>query len=83
MERKFLSECQYSTNEIDFRMHFFQIASIVAIFLAGATVTTGLHHRGFINVAGRLRYAGLSPKEKQIIRFYVAIRRCQKYGRFC
>ena len=68
------------------KMNFIRIAAMVAIITILVTAVTarkGLHHKGFINVAGRLDYAGLSPKEIQIMKKYIAAKRCQKYGRFC
>ena len=78
----------FGRNKFQLEMNFIRITVMVAIITILVTAVTArkgfkLHHKGFINVAGRLDYAGLSPKEIRIIKKYIAAKRCQKYGRFC
>ena len=56
--------------------------TFVLSLLLASVESTGLRQRGIVQ-NGRLEWAGLTPKEMQILRKLYALKRCQKYGRFC
>ena len=61
-------------------MNFTFVLSLL-VFVAMVSVS-GLRQRGIVH-NGRLDWAGLTPIEMQILRKLYALKRCQKYGRFC
>ena len=65
------------------KMNFtFVLSLLVFVAVASAKRTSGLRQKGIVH-NGRLDWAGLTPTEMQILRKLYALKRCQKYGRFC
>ena len=56
--------------------------TFVLSLLLASVESTGLRQRGIVQ-NGRLEWAGLTPKEMQILRKLYALKCRQKYGRFC
>ena len=63
------------------KMNFTFILSLL-VFVAVASAKRTFGQKGIVH-NGRLDWAGLTPKEMQILRKLYALKRCQKYGRFC